>query len=70
VTISGAPSSERYAVGQSITRTASAWVVHLAAADQTIGGQAHAFRSWSDGGAAHDVNTPAVDTTYTTTFSG
>ncbi len=49
----------------------ASWVVHLAAADQTIGGQAYAFRSWSDGGAAaHDVTTPAVDTTYTATFSG
>ncbi len=46
------------------------WQVQLAASDQTIAGQPHVFRSWSDGGAAtHTVTTPAVDTTYTATFT-
>lgn len=46
------------------------WVVHLAAADQLIGGQSYVFGSWSDGGAAaHDVTTPATDTAYTVTFN-
>jgi len=45
------------------------WVVHLVAADQVIGGQSYVFGSWSDGeNAAHDVTTPATNTTYKATF--
>ncbi len=46
------------------------WVVHLAAAGQVVGGRSYVFASWSDGGnAAHDVTTPATDTTYKVTFN-
>jgi len=37
---------------------------------QTIGGSTYTFSSWSDGGAqAHNIVTPATDTTYTATFT-
>src|SRR6185295_1766481 len=36
---------------------------------QTVGGTTYQFVSWSDGGArAHNVSTPAANTTYTATF--
>ncbi|MGH9801574.1 MAG: hypothetical protein ACRD82_14520, partial [Blastocatellia bacterium] len=38
---------------------------------QTVGATTYTFNNWSDGGAAtHTVSTPAVDTTYSATFSG
>ncbi len=40
-----------------------------AAASQPSGGTSYEFVSWSDGGAAaHTVNTPAANTTYTATY--
>jgi glucose/arabinose dehydrogenase len=40
-----------------------------AAASQSSGGTTYEFVSWSDGGAAaHTVNTPAANTTYTATY--
>jgi len=36
---------------------------------QASGGSTYAFQFWSDGGgAAHDISTPAVNTTYTATY--
>ncbi|MGB3181734.1 MAG: PQQ-dependent sugar dehydrogenase [Cyclobacteriaceae bacterium] len=47
-----------------ITRTLEA------PASQTLNGKTYAFSSWSDGGsAAHDINTPATNTTYTATYT-
>ncbi len=38
---------------------------------QSVGATTYTFNNWSDGGAAtHTISTPAVDTTYTATFSG
>ena len=38
---------------------------------QTVGATTYTFNNWSDGGApTHTISTPAVDTTYTATFSG
>ena len=48
-----------------------AGVLHDLAADpQVIDGQVFQFSSWSDGGAAaHPLNAPAVNTTYTAVFT-
>jgi hypothetical protein len=41
-----------------------------APAEESAGGEWYQFVSWSDGGArAHDIATPAVDTTYTVTYA-
>ena len=42
-----------------------------AVSPQTIGATTYTFNNWSDGGTAtHTISTPAVDTTYSATFSG
>jgi hypothetical protein len=43
--------------------------INVSANDQTIGGTAMTFASWSDGGAkSHAITTPSTATTYTATF--
>jgi hypothetical protein len=43
---------------------------NLSASPQVLNGTPWEWQTWSDGGAAtHDVSTPAVNTTYTATFS-
>jgi len=45
-------------------------VRNLEATPQSSGGVSYQFAAWSDGGAArHDISTPAVNTTYTASFS-
>src|SRR6185295_12951551 len=40
-----------------------------AVSPQTVNGVTYVFDSWSDGGAAaHNISTPAVNTTYTAVF--
>jgi hypothetical protein len=41
-------------------------VIQVDVRDQSIGGVAYVFDSWSDGGArAHGIRTPTTSTTYT-----
>ncbi len=65
ITLDGSPHTAPYTVSsvEGVTRTIGV------ASPQTQGGTSYAFASWSDGGAiSHDINTPAVNTTYTATF--
>src|SRR5262249_19100978 len=54
--------------GQTVTSW-DGYQLDVSANDQTIGGQAMTFSSWSDGGAkSHVITTPSSDSTFTATF--
>ena len=65
VTLDGQPVTAPTSVVAVVGLTRTLGVV----SPQTVGGVTYEFVSWSDGGAAaHSINTPASNTTYTATF--
>ncbi len=76
ITFQTSPTGLRLTVnGTSLTgpQTVTSWdgyTLNVDAPDQSSGGQAYLFSSWSDGGAAaHSIVTPASPATYTATFA-
>lgn len=76
ISLASSPTGAKLGVnGRTFTTPASftswrGWGLQLSAADQSIGGVAYRWASWSDGGARnHTVTTPAAATTYKATFT-
>jgi hypothetical protein len=66
VTLDGSPVTTPASISSVVGMRRTLGVV----SPQTSGGTTYAFSSWSDAGAAsHEITTPAVNTTYTATFT-